>query len=85
MAHHKSAKKRIRQSETRRLRNRYKKVRMRTMIKQLQSTTDQGEAAKMLPEVISVIDKNAKVNILHKNTAGNMKSKLTRYVNGLSA
>ncbi|MEO0473214.1 MAG: 30S ribosomal protein S20 [Bacteroidota bacterium] len=85
MAHHKSAKKRIRQSETRRLRNRFKKVKMRTMIKKLQNTTDHGEAAQMLPEVISTIDKNAKVNILHKNTAGNMKSKLTKYVNSLSA
>ena len=85
MAHHKSAKKRIRQSETRRLRNRYKKVKMRTMVKKLQSTTDPSEAAQLLPEVISTIDKTAKVNILHKNTAGNMKSKLTKYVNGLSA
>ena len=84
MAHHKSAKKRIRQSEKRRLRNRYKKVKMRTLIKQLRATTDKGEAEKLLPEVHSTIDRVAKSNIIHKNTAGNMKGKLTRFVNGLS-
>ncbi len=84
MAHHKSAKKRIRQTATRQLRNRYKKVKMRTLIKRLRSTTDPEEASKMLPELFSTIDKVAKTNIIHKNTAGNLKGKLTKYVQGLS-
>ncbi|MEM6346002.1 MAG: 30S ribosomal protein S20 [Bacteroidota bacterium] len=84
MAHHKSAKKRIRQSEKRRLLNRYKKVKMRTQIKRLRSMTDKAEAEKFLPEVISTVDKVAKANIIHNNTAGNLKSKLTKHVNGLA-
>ncbi|MEZ4772988.1 MAG: 30S ribosomal protein S20 [Bacteroidia bacterium] len=84
MAHHKSAKKRIRQNAKRRLRNRYKKTTMRTVIKRLRTTTDKAEALGMLPKVISTIDKVAKSNIIHKNTAANMKSKLTRHVNALA-
>lgn len=84
MAHHKSAKKRIRQSEKRRLLNRYKKVKMRTQVKRLRSMTDKEEAEKFLPEVISTVDKVAKANIIHNNTAGNLKGKLTRYVNTLA-
>ena len=84
MAHHKSAKKRIRQSETRRVRNRYKKTSMRTLVKRLRATSDKKEAEKMLPIVVSTIDKVAKSNIIHKNTAANMKSGLTKYVNSLS-
>ena len=83
MAHHKSAKKRIRQSEKRRLRNRFKKVTMRTGIKKLRLTTDKDEATELLPQVVGSIDRAAKSNIIHKNTAGNMKSKLTKYVNSL--
>ncbi|RMG24945.1 MAG: 30S ribosomal protein S20 [Bacteroidetes bacterium] len=84
MAHHKSAKKRIRQNEKRRLRNRFKKVTMRTLVKKLRSTTDKNEAQELLPQVVSTIDKVAKSNIIHKNKAANLKSKLSRYVNSLS-
>ncbi|MEO0897932.1 MAG: 30S ribosomal protein S20 [Bacteroidota bacterium] len=84
MAHHKSAKKRIRQSATRRLRNRYKKTTMRTYVKRLRATTDKSQAEEMLPKVISMVDKVAKANIIHKKNASNLKGKLTRYVNGLS-
>ncbi|MEM8898791.1 MAG: 30S ribosomal protein S20 [Bacteroidota bacterium] len=83
MANHKSAKKRIRQSETRRLRNRYKKVTMRNMVKKLRSTSDKKEAEEMLPGVISMIDRVAKSHIIHKNNAANLKGKLTKYVNSL--
>lgn len=83
MANHQSAKKRARQSLVRRERNRYKAVGMRTAIKALRDTEDKAEATKMLPEVFSKIDRNAKHNIIHDNKAANLKSKLTRYVNGL--
>ncbi|MEL6193242.1 MAG: 30S ribosomal protein S20 [Bacteroidota bacterium] len=83
MANHKSAKKRIRQSETRRLRNRYKKVTMRNMVRKLRSTEDKKEAEEMLPGVISMIDRVAKSHIIHKNNAANLKGKLTKYVNSL--
>lgn len=84
MANHKSAIKRIRQTETRRLRNRYFARTMRNAIKQLNSLTDKSEAATKLPSVLSIIDKNAKRSIIHKNKAGNLKSKLTKTVNSLS-
>ncbi|MEM7514465.1 MAG: 30S ribosomal protein S20 [Bacteroidota bacterium] len=83
MANHKSAKKRIRQSETRRLRNRYKKVTMRNMVRKLRSTSDKKEAEEMLPGVMSMIDRVAKSHIIHKNNAANLKGKLTKYVNSL--
>ena len=85
MAHHKSAKKRIREGEKRRLRNRYKKTQMRMLIKQLHGTSDHAEAEALFPKVASVIDKVAKSNIIHKNTAGNMKGKLAKYVNSLAS
>jgi small subunit ribosomal protein S20 len=85
MAHHKSAKKRIRQNAVRRLRNRYKKTTMRTYVKRLRATTDKSQAEEMLPKVISIVDRVAKSNIIHKKNASNLKSKLTRYVNSLEA
>ena len=83
MAHSRSAKKRIRQNDKRRLLNRYKKTSMRTLIKRLRGTTDKGEAAEMLPKVVSQIDRVAKANIIHKKNASNLKSKLTRFVSRL--
>ncbi len=83
MPHHKSAKKRVRQSAAKRLHNRYYKKSMRTSVKKLRLMKDHSEASTFLPEVISKIDKLAKTNQLHKNKAGNLKSKLTRFVNSL--
>ena len=84
MANHKSALKRIRQNAVRRLRNRYQFKTTRTMIKRLRNTTNKSEAQKMLPNVISMLDRLAKRNIIHKNKASNQKSKLTRRVNSLA-
>ena len=83
MAHHKSAKKRIRQSATRRLRNRYYGKTTRNAIRDLRASTDKNEAEKMLPKVISMIDKLAKNNVIHTNKASNLKGKLTKAVNAL--
>lgn len=80
MPQHKSAIKRVRQNERRRLRNRYHKSRMRTMIKGLRETTDKNEAAKRLNEVKSYLDRLASKGIVHRNTAANYKSKLERHV-----
>ncbi|MBN2236945.1 MAG: 30S ribosomal protein S20 [Bacteroidales bacterium] len=84
MANHKSAIKRIRQAETHRLRNRYFARTMRNAIRQLRSMTDKTEADQKLPTVLSLIDKNAKRSIIHKNKAGNLKSKLTKHINKLA-
>ncbi|MGB2088120.1 MULTISPECIES: 30S ribosomal protein S20 [Psychroflexus] len=83
MANHKSALKRIRNSETKRLRNRYQHKTARTIIKNLKSTTDKAEAEKKLAEVYSVVDKLAKKNIIHSNKAANLKSSLTKHVASL--
>ncbi|HLU85563.1 MAG TPA: 30S ribosomal protein S20 [Vicingaceae bacterium] len=80
MANHKSALKRIRQTATRTLRNKYQHKTTRNAVKNLRSTTDKKTAAEMLPKVASMLDKLAKKNIIHKNKAANLKSKLTKYV-----
>lgn len=84
MANHKSAKKRIRQTATRRLRNRYKMSTARTAIKKLTQFGTKAEAQEYLPKVISMLDKLAKTNLIHKNKASNQKSRLTRLVNGMN-
>ncbi len=80
MAHHKSAKKRIKQDMIKRLRNRYYKKSTRTSIMKLREMTDKLEASKLLPKVISLIDKLAKRNLWHKNKAANLKSSLMKKV-----
>ena len=83
MANHKSAEKRIRANETKRLRNRYQHKTARTVIKKLKSSTEKSEATELLKQVSAMIDKLAKNNIIHWKKAANQKSKLTRFVNGL--
>ncbi|MCR9015953.1 MULTISPECIES: 30S ribosomal protein S20 [Cyclobacteriaceae] len=84
MANHKSALKRIRANEAKRLRNRYQHKTTRTFIKRLKAVTDKVEAQELLKTVTSMIDKLAKKNIIHKNNAANRKSKLTKFVNALA-
>jgi len=83
MANHKSALKRIRSSEKRRVLNRYQHKTTRNAIKKLEELSDRTEAEKLLQDVKSMIDKLAKKNIIHKNKAGNLKSKLTKHVTSL--
>ncbi|MDL5050112.1 30S ribosomal protein S20 [Oscillatoria amoena NRMC-F 0135] len=83
MANHKSAEKRIRSNEAKRVRNRYQHKSTRTMVKKLQSTTSKAEAETLLKEVTSMIDKLAKKNIIHWKKAANQKSRLTRQVKAL--
>lgn len=84
MANHKSSLKRIRSSAAKRLRNRYQAKTTRNAIKKLRNTTDAAEAKELLPRVISMLDRLAKKNVIHKNKASNNKSKLTKLVNKLS-
>ena len=83
MANHKSAKKRIRQTEAKRLRNRYQHKTTRNAVKALRNTSDKTAAEKLLPKVSSMLDKLAKRNIIHKNKSANLKSSLTIHVNSL--
>lgn len=84
MANHKSALKRIRSNEAKRLRNRYQAKTTRTFIKRLKNATDKAEAQELYKEVSSMLDKLAKKNVIHKNNAANKKSKLAKMVNALA-
>jgi small subunit ribosomal protein S20 len=83
MANHKSALKRIRSNNKKRLLNRFQHKTTRNAIKNLREISDKNEASKMLPSVMSLIDKLAKKNVIHANKAANLKSKLTRHVAAL--
>ena len=84
MANHKSALKRIRSNEKKRVLNRYQHKTTRTATKKLLATTAKNEAETLLKEVSSLIDKLAKKNIIHWKKAANQKSKLTKHVNRLA-
>lgn len=83
MANHKSAEKRIRANEAKRVRNNYQHKTARTYIKKLKTTTTKAEAETLLKEVSAMIDKLAKKNIIHWKKAANQKSKLTKKVNAM--
>ncbi len=84
MADHPSAIKRIRQEKSRKEHNRYYAKTMRHAIRTFRSLTSKKEAEEQLPALISLIDKNAKRSIIHKNKASNLKSKLTKHLETLS-
>ena len=83
MANHKSALKRIRSNEAKRLRNKYQHKTTRNALRDIRATEDKKEAEGKLGKVISMLDKLAKNNIIHKNKAANLKSKLTKHVAAL--
>jgi small subunit ribosomal protein S20 len=83
MANHKSALKRIRSNEAKRLRNKYQHKTTRNAIKALREMTDKKEAEKAFPGIVSMLDKIAKNNIIHKNKAANLKSSLSKFVASL--
>lgn len=83
MANHKSSIKRIRQTDVKRLRNRYVARTARGSVKKFRALTDKDEARKLYPSVASMLDRLAKKNVIHKNKAANLKSKLAHYMNSL--
>ena len=83
MANHKSALKRIRSNKNKTTRNKYQHKSARTAIEKLRDTTDKKEASSLLIYATSMIDKLVNKNIIHKNKAANLKSKLTKRVNSL--
>ena len=84
MANHKSSEKRIRQTETRKERNKYYAKTMRNALKTIRVSTNKSEAAAQLPKLEGMLDKLAKRNIIHKNKASNLKSSAVKHVNSLS-
>ena len=83
MANHKSALKRIRSNDKKRLRNRFQHKTTRNAVKKMKELTDRKEADVLLKSVISMLDKLSKNNIIHANKAANLKSKLTKHVSAL--
>lgn len=87
MPNHKSAEKRVRQNEKRRLINRSNRSSLRTQIKKLRTALTDGDKAQsqeLLLPTIRTIDKAVNKGILHKNTAARYKSRLTAHVNKLA-
>jgi len=79
----KAAKKALRQSEKRRVRNRVQKQKMRILLKEVRlliSENKTDEAKKTLPKVYKILDKAAKVNLIKKNTASRIKSRITKAI-----
>jgi small subunit ribosomal protein S20 len=88
MANHKSAEKRMRQTERRNEVNRGNRGKLRTQIKKLRAVIDSGnreEAQNVLRQTVSVIDKSIQKNVLHQNAAARHKSRLTAAVNAMAA
>ena len=83
MANHKSALKRIRANNKKRLENRYYAKTMRNTLKEIRLIEDKGAAMQKLPAMTSLIDKLAKKGIIHKNKAANLKSGLMKKINKL--
>ncbi|MDR3094711.1 MAG: 30S ribosomal protein S20 [Bacteroidales bacterium] len=84
MANHKSSLKRIRQSESRQMENKYYAKTVRNAVKKLRTTTEKAAATEQYPKVVALLDKLAKKNVIHQNKASNLKSKLALYINTLS-
>ena len=83
MANHKSALKRIRRNNTKRIQNKLQFKTARNAMRDLRIETDKKAAEKRLPAVVAMIDKLVKNNLIHKNKAGNLKSKLTKNIAAL--
>jgi len=83
MPQHKSAEKRVRQSERRRIRNKVRRSILKTAITKVKTAPDKDTAAAELKHTASVIDRMSQKGIIHKNKAANLKSKLSKRVNSL--
>ncbi|HYG51274.1 MAG TPA: 30S ribosomal protein S20 [Flavobacteriales bacterium] len=83
MANHKSAEKRIRGNETKRVNNKYYHKTARTFLKKVRTSKDKKEAEVLVPKVYAMLDKLAKRGIIHANKAANLKSGVKLHVNSL--
>ena len=83
MANHKSALKRIRQTESRRLRNRYYAKTARNAVRRLRALTDKAQAEEKFVTISAMLDRLAAKKTISKNKASNLKSKLALHINKL--
>jgi small subunit ribosomal protein S20 len=85
MAHHKSAKKRIRSSERKKAVNKMTDSKIKTVIKKTLTTDKKEELEVLYKEAIAILDKGTSKGRLHKNNAARKKSKLTKHLNKVTA
>jgi small subunit ribosomal protein S20 len=83
MANHKSAKKRIRTNEKKRVRNKLTSSRIKSTMKKVLGTEKLEDAEKNYKEAVALLDKSATRGRIHKNNASRKKSQLTKHVNSL--
>ncbi len=83
MANHKSALKRIRSTEAKKLTNKYQHKTARTVLKKVRTSKDKKEAEALVPKIYAMLDKLAKRSVIHKNKAANLKSSVKLHVNSL--
>ncbi len=83
MANHKSAKKRIRTNEKKRVRNKITSTRIKSTMKKVLGAEKIEDAEKNYKEAIALLDKSAVRGRIHKNNAAHKKSQLTKHLNGL--
>lgn len=84
MANTKSAAKAARQAKTRTIHNKYYAKTMRNAVRDIKNISDKKEAEAQFPKVCSIIDKLAKINVIHKNKAANIKSGVAKHINSLA-
>jgi small subunit ribosomal protein S20 len=85
MASHKSAKKRIRTNERKRVINQQSATRIKSSVKKVLATTNKEEAEKLYKEAVSILDKSTTKGLIKQNTASRKKSSLTRHLNKLQS
>jgi small subunit ribosomal protein S20 len=88
LAHHKSAKKRIRQNEKKRIRNRHIRTTLRSALKKFEQTLAQQnseELKALIDKTISIVDKAASKGVIHKNKAARHVSQIRRKASSLLA
>lgn len=83
MANHKSALKRVRSNDVKRLRNKYQHKTMRNALRDVRNSSDKSMVEEKMPQLFAMIDKLAKTNVIHKNKANNLKSSVARHFNAL--
>ncbi len=83
MANHKSALKRVRSNDVKRLRNKYQHKTMRNALRDVRNSSDKRTVEEKMPSLFAMIDKLAKTNVIHKNKANNLKSSVARHFNAL--
>ena len=83
MASHKSAKKRMRTSARKRIVNKMRETRVKTVVKKALNAKNKEEAEKLYKDAVSILDRNTIKGKIHRNNAARKKAALTKHLNKL--